>query len=680
MEELTSSNCWTGAARTHRVLSRSTIHPVFKRQPAMADMRSLFSLLLLFFAVLLAPTGAWAASVSQNLSITITPATQSVSLTPASLAFASQNIGTSSPPQTVTMTNTGSVSFLLSSIAITGTNASDFSQTNNCPSSLAVSGSCQISVIFTPTAAGTRTASLVELAAGGGTYNVSLGGIGATPPPPPAAAFYVATNGSDSNAGTFAAPFATFLKCASAMRSSSTKLCYVRAGTYDLTATPYQQTGDPLALGCATYCTAVYLTSADAGETFSYYPPDGYNTAILDGGATIVNCRNYATCTTGNGNGMYALFGIGGSANPAITFNGLQFQRFGLDAVIAYDSPVIFTNNIVHDGMTGSEFGGGGGAIMVASNSLPAPLTATHNYCYNMQGMCTENIVSPVSNVNANITGAVVSYNFAQNVCQNLGDCGCYYFGEESTVATSTNISVTYNYCRDVYKPIGQGMTGTGNQGVAPAAGMCIYMDATTSNTTVEYNVCTGQMGWFFQYHGGINNTVKYNILDAGSSSGPSIYYAQAEGDTFHDQGTGNVFSNNIIVENNAPSSAAGGYSFWYSESMPPILTQNNLYYNYSNTNYYVLCNPDQGCSPTTGSDRNYVTGTNPLIHCWGAIFSPNTTVGNSPVSFPTITAQPADYDTPGFWGPPGFTVTHTGTAPSWPTTSGDGVTCTSTN
>ncbi len=30
--------------------------------------------------------------------------------------------------------------------------------------------------------------------------------------------------------------------------------------------------------------TALKLTSADNGTTWSYYPPDGYNTAIIDGG------------------------------------------------------------------------------------------------------------------------------------------------------------------------------------------------------------------------------------------------------------------------------------------------------------------------------------------------------------------------------------------------------------
>jgi Pel9A-like, right handed beta helix region len=42
--------------------------------------------------------------------------------------------------------------------------------------------------------------------------------------------YYVATTGSDSNAGTQAAPWATIAKCASAMSAGDT--CYIRGGTY----------------------------------------------------------------------------------------------------------------------------------------------------------------------------------------------------------------------------------------------------------------------------------------------------------------------------------------------------------------------------------------------------------------------------------------------------------------
>ncbi|HLW52249.1 MAG TPA: choice-of-anchor D domain-containing protein [Candidatus Angelobacter sp.] len=79
------------------------------------------------------------------------------SISPTSLAFASQLVGTSSATQTVIMTNTGTASLAISGFSVTG----DYSQTSNCGSSLAVNASCQINVSFVPTARGARSGSLV---------------------------------------------------------------------------------------------------------------------------------------------------------------------------------------------------------------------------------------------------------------------------------------------------------------------------------------------------------------------------------------------------------------------------------------------------------------------------------------------------------------------------------------
>ena len=86
-----------------------------------------------------------------------------VSLSPTTLTYASQLIGTPSSAQPVTLTNTGTAPLTISSIAVGGANTGDFSQTNTCPNppaTLAVNATCTISVTFKPTAAGSRTASV----------------------------------------------------------------------------------------------------------------------------------------------------------------------------------------------------------------------------------------------------------------------------------------------------------------------------------------------------------------------------------------------------------------------------------------------------------------------------------------------------------------------------------------
>jgi hypothetical protein len=102
-----------------------------------------------------------------------------VILSPASLKFAPQAPGTSSSPQTVTMTNKGTAALTLSGITLSGANAPGFTQTNNCPSALAVNASCQINVTSVPQVAGSQTASLnVSDNAPDSPQTVALTGIG----------------------------------------------------------------------------------------------------------------------------------------------------------------------------------------------------------------------------------------------------------------------------------------------------------------------------------------------------------------------------------------------------------------------------------------------------------------------------------------------------------------------
>jgi hypothetical protein len=79
-----------------------------------------------------------------------------VVVTPTSLSFSGQPLTTSSASQAMIFTNTGSAPLNLGAIQITG----DFSQTNNCPATLAVNSACTINVTFTPTASGTRSGAL----------------------------------------------------------------------------------------------------------------------------------------------------------------------------------------------------------------------------------------------------------------------------------------------------------------------------------------------------------------------------------------------------------------------------------------------------------------------------------------------------------------------------------------
>jgi hypothetical protein len=87
-------------------------------------------------------------------------AAAAVTLTPPSLTFDSQDVGTRSAPQTITVANTGDSSLFINSAAVP--NTLDFGVAGDGCSGLTLppGGSCDMSIVFTPTQPGTRTAAL----------------------------------------------------------------------------------------------------------------------------------------------------------------------------------------------------------------------------------------------------------------------------------------------------------------------------------------------------------------------------------------------------------------------------------------------------------------------------------------------------------------------------------------
>jgi len=100
-------------------------------------------------------------------------------LSKTALQFADQVVETSSAAQAVKLTNIGPLALSISSIAITGINETDFSQTHSCGSSLATGASCAISVSFKPTKIGLRRASVtITDSTPGSSQSVALSGTG----------------------------------------------------------------------------------------------------------------------------------------------------------------------------------------------------------------------------------------------------------------------------------------------------------------------------------------------------------------------------------------------------------------------------------------------------------------------------------------------------------------------
>ncbi|HXJ94619.1 MAG TPA: choice-of-anchor D domain-containing protein [Terriglobia bacterium] len=102
-----------------------------------------------------------------------------VALKPSKLTFSKQFVGTTSPPKTVTLTNTGSGSLTITNISITGTDPEYFAETNSCGTTLAAGANCSINVTFTPQYNGTQTATLsISDDAAGSPQTVLISGAG----------------------------------------------------------------------------------------------------------------------------------------------------------------------------------------------------------------------------------------------------------------------------------------------------------------------------------------------------------------------------------------------------------------------------------------------------------------------------------------------------------------------
>ncbi|QHN04823.1 choice-of-anchor D domain-containing protein [Granulicella sp. WH15] len=135
-----------------------------------------------------------ATSSPNTIALTGTGTTSAISLSPTSITFASQPVGSTSAAQTVTLTNSGTGALNLTGITLSGANAADYSLANACPASLAASAHCTFTVAFNPTAAGTRTAAVTIASNAPAASTIPLTGSGTATIPPPPSSITLSTN------------------------------------------------------------------------------------------------------------------------------------------------------------------------------------------------------------------------------------------------------------------------------------------------------------------------------------------------------------------------------------------------------------------------------------------------------------------------------------------------------
>jgi len=164
-----------------------------------------------------------AATSTQFVGLSGTGSAPAVTLAPSSITFSGQLVNSTSAAQTVTLTNSGTVSVSISGIAASG----DFAQTNTCGSSVAAGANCTISVTFTPTAIGVRSGTLtITDSAPGSPQMVALSGTGVQP------------------AVTLSATSQTFGNQNVSSMSSAMSITLTNSGSANLTVSSIVATGD----------------------------------------------------------------------------------------------------------------------------------------------------------------------------------------------------------------------------------------------------------------------------------------------------------------------------------------------------------------------------------------------------------------------------------------------------
>jgi hypothetical protein len=122
-------------------------------------------------AVPIALSGTGAAAATQS----------TISLDASTFAFGNQTVNTTSSAKTLTVSNTGNAALNFSAITLGGSAAADYSATGGCAvgTAVAAGGSCKLTLRFTPSTTGSRSASLMlKSDASNGDAAVSLGGTG----------------------------------------------------------------------------------------------------------------------------------------------------------------------------------------------------------------------------------------------------------------------------------------------------------------------------------------------------------------------------------------------------------------------------------------------------------------------------------------------------------------------
>jgi len=274
-----------------------------------------------------------------------TPGSAQATITPTSLAFGSVATNTSSSPQAVKITNTGSATLNISGVSIS---PSQFAVSGPTSTSIAPGSSASYSVTFSPTAvsaySGTMSFSTNSATA---VSAVTLGGTGIDQNPPNAncsgTAYYVSNSGSDNNNGiSTSSPWKTVAHVVAFEPSLRAGDCvlFQRGGVWN----------EQLAISNVHGSQTNPITFGNYGSG---------SLPVLDGGST----RAY---------GIVGASASGQAANSYITIDGFEVRNATSGGIIfsyLVQPGITIQNNYVHNNGYGAYAGACAGCFQVDGGS-----------------------------------------------------------------------------------------------------------------------------------------------------------------------------------------------------------------------------------------------------------------------------------------------------------------------
>ena len=311
-------------------------------------------------------------------------------LAPAALAFGEQAAGASSAARNVVLRNTSTVALGVSGFAFLGANATEFTQTNDCPALLNPQATCTIAVTFSPTSGGNKTASL-RIASDSQSGAITLGLTGTA-----VAAPRIAVSVTAVDFGSQAVALASEGKTIAVKNEGNAPLAISGLTFGGAAAAQFGQTNDcPAALAIGATCTVtVRFTPADPGAkaatlAIASNAANGVANVSLAGegasvpvavlGATTVGFDRVAVGSTG----VVRTVQLRNAGGAALTLTAAAFRLVGADAASfsqTNDCPESLAPNAVCTitlRFAPATFGAKSATLSVASNAPSGAVSAS---------------------------------------------------------------------------------------------------------------------------------------------------------------------------------------------------------------------------------------------------------------------------------------------------------------